>query len=80
MFRKNDFLHTLLRTDRHIIEVQNASLMIVVGAVFLLEHGNLYNRFPDTYEFMEWLPAWVWGTVFLIAGFVHLVALRLGHR
>jgi hypothetical protein len=70
----------LVTRERQVIEIQNSSLCLVVGIVFLLDGDSLYSRFPDTYRYMEWLPSAVWGAIYTLAGVAHLAALYFGWR
>lgn len=69
--------------NRNLLEVQNSSASLVVGLVFIansLFHGNLYDRFPDTYRFMAFWPSWKWGIVYATFGVIHMLTLYFHKR
>jgi hypothetical protein len=85
----NDVLHRtvsenlvqkILIEDRYALEMQNASMAIIVGFVFLLDTVHLYHRYPDTYKYMEFFPAWVWGFLYFSVGAFHIICLFTGFR
>lgn len=64
--------------NKELLEIQNSVLSITVGMVFIADyffHGNLYDRFPDTYRFMKFLPSIAWGIAYSLAGGIHLTTL-----
>lgn len=68
-----------LTNTSYLLETQNSILSMFVGLCFILGDffGNvkMYDRHPDIYVYMEWAPAWIWGTLYLSAGVLHLIAL-----
>lgn len=70
-------IHLIAASSR--IETQNSMLSVILGLCFiftdLFNVSTLYERYPDTYKYMEWAPAWIWGVIYSSAGVLHLIAL-----
>lgn len=81
-FVQNLFIKYLVG-DGRLVELQNSTLSIVVGVVFIansLFGGHLYERFPDTYRYMQFVPAYVWGILYAGLGVAHLLSLLIGWK
>jgi hypothetical protein len=64
--------------NKELLEIQNSSSSVVVGLIFLADYffdGNMYSRFPDTYQWMRFASTLLWGVIYISAGLLHLTAL-----
>lgn len=67
-----------LEQDGRVVEMQNSIASIMVGCVFFANQifsGGLETRYEKLYQWLGFLPLWVWGAIFLLAGVIHLSTL-----
>jgi hypothetical protein len=67
---------TIAATDRHTVDIQNSVCSIIVGCIFFLNNGRLYERSPQAWQMFEVLPEFVWGVLYAGTGLAHLFFLR----
>lgn len=70
---------TITSTDKNTVEIQNSVCSILVGVIFLLNNGRLYERGPAAWQMFEVLPEVVWGIFYAGAGAAHLIFLKKGY-
>lgn len=66
-----------LQKDGRAVELQNSVASIIVGIVFFADQimqGGLEARYPQMYNWLAFFPLWVWGTIYICAGVIHIYA------
>lgn len=71
---------TVAMTDRHTIDIQNSVCSIIVGIIFLVNNGRLYDRNPAAWQMFEVLPEVVWGALYAGTGIIHLLCLKRNYH
>lgn len=78
----NLLTHVIVRNGR-LVEAQNSVAAFIVGVVFILDEivdGQAAERFEQVYHDIDFLPAWVWGAVLIIAAVFHWLTLLLNRQ
>jgi hypothetical protein len=61
--------------DDYALEFQNASIKIVVGSILFSLGPFAFDKYPETFQYVQWLDARFWGMLFILVGSVHLYGL-----
>lgn len=69
---------TIAVTDRHTVDIQNSVCSIIVGCIFLVNNGRLYERSPAAWQMFEVLPEVIWGLLYTGTGVGHLLTIKWG--
>lgn len=61
--------------DDYALEFQNASIKIVVGTILFVLGPSAFDRYHETFMYVQWMDARLWGLLFMTVGGIHLYGL-----